>query len=56
MFQFNARPGMMIHQVKRTDHAESGIMQHPTLCPSPHLSHPAVVGDVPHNPDSKHPE
>ncbi|MCI38104.1 hypothetical protein A2U01_0059332, partial [Trifolium medium] len=29
---------------------------HPPVCPSHHWSLPAVEGDVPHNPDSIHPE
>ncbi|MCI51401.1 hypothetical protein A2U01_0072645, partial [Trifolium medium] len=31
-------------------------MPHLTVCPSPHQSHPAVVGGVPDNPDSRYPE
>ncbi|MCI79091.1 hypothetical protein A2U01_0100362, partial [Trifolium medium] len=30
-------------------------MPHLALGPSPHPSHPAVVDDVPDNPDSKYP-
>ncbi|MCI40422.1 hypothetical protein A2U01_0061655, partial [Trifolium medium] len=30
-------------------------MPHPALDPSPHRNHPAVVDDVPDNPDSKYP-
>ncbi|MCI31540.1 hypothetical protein A2U01_0052752, partial [Trifolium medium] len=57
MSQINARPGMKIHQVlKRTGPEESHIVLHQSDGLTPHQNHPAVVGDVPHSPDSIHPE
>ncbi|MCI72073.1 hypothetical protein A2U01_0093336, partial [Trifolium medium] len=41
MFQFSARPGMMMHKVKRTDPAESGIMPHQAVGLTRHRRHPA---------------
>ncbi|MCI74756.1 hypothetical protein A2U01_0096020, partial [Trifolium medium] len=53
--QINARPGMKIHQVlKRTGPGESRV-PHQSIDPAPHQNHPAVVGDVPGNPDSRYP-
>ncbi|MCI57410.1 hypothetical protein A2U01_0078661, partial [Trifolium medium] len=46
-----------IHQVlRRTGPVENDREPHPTVCPSHHRSLPAVEGDMPHNPDSIHPE
>ncbi|MCI70755.1 hypothetical protein A2U01_0092018, partial [Trifolium medium] len=57
MLQFNARPGMTIHQVlRRTGPVENDREPHPIVCPSHHRSLLAMEGDVPHNPDSIHPE
>ncbi|MCI84745.1 hypothetical protein A2U01_0106023, partial [Trifolium medium] len=54
MYQINARPGMKIRQVlKRTDPEENHIEPHQSVGPTPHQNHPAAVGDVPDNPDSK---
>ncbi|MCI74221.1 hypothetical protein A2U01_0095485, partial [Trifolium medium] len=36
--------------------AKTDIRPHLTLCPATHRSLPAAEDDVPHNPDSKHPE
>ncbi|MCH79571.1 hypothetical protein A2U01_0000322 [Trifolium medium] len=52
-------PLMKIHQHKRNTPGtpdEDYYMPHLSLCPSPHQSHPAAVGDVPGNPDSRYPE
>ncbi|MCI86840.1 hypothetical protein A2U01_0108121 [Trifolium medium] len=57
MSQINARPGMEVLQVLcRTGPEENHIMPHQSVSPAPHLNHPAAVGDVSDNPDSKHPE
>ncbi|MCI96418.1 hypothetical protein A2U01_0117718, partial [Trifolium medium] len=55
MFKFKARPEMMMHQVKRTDPAESGIMPHQAVGLTRHRRQTAE-GGVPHNLDPKHPE
>ncbi|MCI98110.1 hypothetical protein A2U01_0119413, partial [Trifolium medium] len=54
MSQISARPGKKIHQVYKIDPGSHGRMPHPALGPSPQ-NHPAVVDDVPDNPDSKYP-
>ncbi|MCI43626.1 hypothetical protein A2U01_0064864, partial [Trifolium medium] len=57
MFQFNARPGMKIHQVlKRTGPGESHIVPRQSGGLTPHQNHPAIVGDAPDSPDSRYPE
>ncbi|MCI37620.1 hypothetical protein A2U01_0058844 [Trifolium medium] len=51
MFQFNAHPGMIIHQVLC-----SIQMPHQSVCPSHRRRHTAMEGGVHDSPDSIHPE
>ncbi|MCI36832.1 hypothetical protein A2U01_0058055, partial [Trifolium medium] len=56
MFQFNARPGMKIHQVqKRTGPEESHIVPHQFVGLTRHRRHPAEDDEM-CSPGSKHSE
>ncbi|MCI94399.1 hypothetical protein A2U01_0115697, partial [Trifolium medium] len=45
---------MKIHQVLKRTGPEESRVPHQSVDPAPHHNHPAVVGDVPGNPDSRY--